>query len=106
MLSSIRLVDFKGHEDTTVTLKPFTVLVGPNGSGKTSVLQAIHLMGKATQPYITKGPIPAFSGPFAPQEMTRRSQDQGYLEVESNGQPPWAFTISWSKAGDRPPWEP
>lgn len=43
MLTSIRLQDFKGHRDSTVPLGRFTVLVGPNGSGKTSVLQALRI---------------------------------------------------------------
>ncbi len=41
MLTSIRLQDFKGHRDTLVPLGRFTLLVGPNGSGKTSVLDAL-----------------------------------------------------------------
>ncbi|HMY21211.1 MAG TPA: AAA family ATPase, partial [Polyangium sp.] len=43
MIESIRIQDFKGHRDTTVRLGRLTVLVGPNGSGKTSVLEALQL---------------------------------------------------------------
>jgi predicted ATPase len=43
MIESIRIRDFKGHRDTTVKLGRLTVLVGPNGSGKTSVLEAFPL---------------------------------------------------------------
>jgi predicted ATPase len=43
MIHSIRIQDFKGHRDTTVTLGRLTLLVGPNGSGKTSVLEALEL---------------------------------------------------------------
>lgn len=43
MIHSIRIQDFKGHRDTTVPLGRLTVLVGPNGSGKTSVLEALKL---------------------------------------------------------------
>ena len=41
MLRSIRLQNFKAHRDTTVPLERFTILVGPNGTGKTSVLEAL-----------------------------------------------------------------
>ena len=43
MLKRLRLIDFKAFSDATVELQPFTMIVGPNGSGKTSVLQAIEL---------------------------------------------------------------
>ncbi len=43
MIESIRIQDFKGHRDTSVRLGRLTVLVGPNGSGKTSVLEALQL---------------------------------------------------------------
>lgn len=47
MIDHVTLSNFKSHETTTLDLSRLTVLVGPNGSGKTSVLQALHLMLKA-----------------------------------------------------------
>lgn len=44
MLQQIRLQNFKIHTDTTVDLSPFTLLVGPNGSGKTSVLEGVYVL--------------------------------------------------------------
>ena len=44
MLERVRLVDFKSHVDTTVELGQLTVLVGPNASGKTSVLEALDIL--------------------------------------------------------------
>ncbi|CAN95181.1 hypothetical protein sce5018 [Sorangium cellulosum So ce56] len=46
MITSVHLHDFKGHRDSTVPLGQFTVLVGPNGSGKTSVLEALWAQGQ------------------------------------------------------------
>jgi predicted ATPase len=45
MLRSVRLLNWKAHRDTTVPLGKLTVLVGPNGTGKTTVLDAIHQLG-------------------------------------------------------------
>jgi predicted ATP-binding protein involved in virulence len=43
-LSSLRLVNFRGFEDTTLDLDPaLTVLVGINGSGKTTLLEALDI---------------------------------------------------------------
>jgi len=42
MLDHIRLQRFKKFQDIEVYLRPFTVLMGENSSGKTTVLQAIN----------------------------------------------------------------
>lgn len=43
MLTQIHLERFKKFSDVKVQLRPFTVLMGENSSGKTTVLQAINL---------------------------------------------------------------
>jgi predicted ATPase len=42
MIESIEFTNFKALRQTTLPLSPFTLLLGPNGSGKTSVLQALQ----------------------------------------------------------------
>lgn len=50
MIREIRLENYKGHRDTTIPCERFTVLVGANGVGKSSVLQAVDDVGSlATQ---------------------------------------------------------
>lgn len=44
MIESIEFTNFKALRKTTLPLAPFTLLLGPNGSGKTSVLQALRLI--------------------------------------------------------------
>lgn len=46
MITQFRLENFKAHRDTTLLLQRFTLLVGDNGSGKTSVLEALQLLGQ------------------------------------------------------------
>ena len=43
-ISSVRIKNFKAIEDARVPLTDFTVIVGTNGSGKSSILQALHWM--------------------------------------------------------------
>ncbi|MBE9100360.1 AAA family ATPase [Vacuolonema iberomarrocanum] len=43
MLTKVHLQNFKKFKDVTVELRPFTVLMGENSSGKTTVLQSINL---------------------------------------------------------------
>lgn len=45
MIRQFRLENFKGHRDTQLLFERFTMLVGDNGSGKTSVLEALRLLG-------------------------------------------------------------
>jgi predicted ATP-dependent endonuclease of OLD family len=46
MITDLTIENFKGHRDTRLSLKQLTMLVGDNGSGKTSVLEAIRLPDK------------------------------------------------------------
>lgn len=45
MIDTLTLKNFRRHAHTVCALSPFTVLVGPNGSGKTSVLDALYYLG-------------------------------------------------------------
>ena len=44
MIDSIKIERFKQFKETTVSLKKFSVLMGGNNSGKSSILQAINLL--------------------------------------------------------------
>lgn len=43
-LREVTIKNFKAIDNTTLTLEDFNVIVGANGSGKSSVLQALHWM--------------------------------------------------------------
>ena len=45
MITKIELKGFKSYVDYTFELKPLTILTGLNSSGKSSVIQAIRMMG-------------------------------------------------------------
>ncbi len=47
MLKSVRLKNFKLHEDTSIEGAPITVFIGPNNSGKSSVFQALLCLRQA-----------------------------------------------------------
>jgi predicted ATPase len=49
MLESITFLNFKALRNTTLPLGRFTLLVGPNGSGKTTALQALTLLHQPGQ---------------------------------------------------------
>lgn len=47
MISKLRIQNFKCLKDVQLDLAPLTVLIGPNDSGKTSLLEALRLPGEA-----------------------------------------------------------
>src|SRR5262245_45666372 len=53
MITKLRVQNFKCLRDVTVELGPLTVLIGPNDSGKSSVLDALHLLGRTTTESLT-----------------------------------------------------
>ena len=44
MIKAIYIDNFKALNDFSIKLHPLTVLIGSNGSGKSTVLQAIDLV--------------------------------------------------------------
>jgi predicted ATPase len=58
MLASLHVQNFKCLRDVEVAFGPFTVLIGPNDSGKSSILDALRLLGRTVVeplPSIFKG---------------------------------------------------
>lgn len=47
MLVSLSLTSFRGIENTTLSLGKKTYIMGENGSGKTHILDALHLVSGA-----------------------------------------------------------
>lgn len=46
MLTRLHVENFKCLRDVDIALGPFTVLIGPNDSGKSSILDALRLLGR------------------------------------------------------------
>ncbi|TKD07345.1 AAA family ATPase [Polyangium fumosum] len=70
MIESLRLQNFKGHRDTTIEFGRLTVLVGPNGSGKTSVIQALGVLTRL----LDEAPEHVFRDRLAPQVLRTRKR--------------------------------
>jgi len=80
MISSIALEDFKGHRGTVVDLGRFTVLVGPNGSGKTSVLEALRVQNHL----VRRSAHEVLAGDWSPADLLRRGM-QGPSRLTARG---------------------
>src|SRR5690606_21736785 len=83
MLQSFQVQNFKCLRDVKIDLDPFTVLVGPSDGGKTSILEALRLLGRTLDaPYTevfrgeTSAESLAFRGtPDAPIQWVLRLAD-------------------------------
>ncbi len=60
MLEKIKLQNFKLHKDTTLEIKPITLFIGQNNSGKSSIFQALQLIKQnlKNQVYVLVPPLP------------------------------------------------
>jgi predicted ATPase len=78
MINRFRLCEFKGHRHTELELGRFTMLVGDNASGKTSVLEALSLQSALCST------LNLLRGNLAPLDLLRRGSI-GPIVFASNG---------------------
>jgi len=107
MLQSIHLENFKGHRDTSVPVGRMTVLVGPNGTGKTSVLQALYLLSSLCE--MRSGEV--LRRELSPHDLLHRASP-GPIVIRLTGQEGntgWSLLLSQSvpgpgdRSGETPP---
>ena len=84
MLTNFTLKNFKGHRHTDLVLKPFTILVGDNGSGKTSVLEALRFLHRIAFQQKKLGFFGMVEKPDAVDELFRRGSSS--IALSAGGQ--------------------
>jgi len=58
MIKRFRVQNYKALRDVTLELTPLHILIGPNDSGKTSILEAIAALCRSVDHHLVK----AFTG--------------------------------------------
>lgn len=99
MIDNVRIKNFKALEDARLNLERFTVLVGPNASGKTSVLEALHWLYLAA----LRRPGAVFWGNLDPR-VIRTSRGKGPVEISVAGN--WRGSPGSVRLSLEPPEEP
>lgn len=105
-IESIRVENFKAISDAEVTLGEVTILVGGNGSGKSSFLQAIHWAARASS-YIKikngKEMIAFERMDYLPSSEPLRTAHKGELKSETSTAPTKILFTYASPDGEAPP---
>jgi predicted ATPase len=57
MISSLRLENFKAFERASLDLRPITVLLGPNNSGKSSIMASLRLLVQTVESFDSSVPL-------------------------------------------------
>ncbi len=68
MITRITVENFKALRDVNVELSPFTVLIGPNDSGKSSLLEAIYAISESTRTQLSN----CFWSPWQSRELVHK----------------------------------
>ena len=101
-LESITVTGFKAVKVATIPLDSVTILVGPNGCGKSSVLQAIHWAARAASyvlPKNTKEMISFERLDFVPSSEPLTTLHNGELKTDS-GSPPVEVVFTHRPVGE------
>ncbi len=84
MIQQLTLQNFKGIESAELTLERLTVIVGPNASGKTSILQALQLLLGLSNPDTIRRELIGQHGGVA--ALRRRGGAQQPAILQATGQ--------------------
>jgi predicted ATPase len=92
MLKRLVVNHFKSLDDFSIDFEPLTVLIGQNGSGKTTVLQALDLLGA-----FLRGDVNHY--------LERLGWDAGDLRSKTNRDISILFVLTFEVAGEPFRWE-
>ena len=117
MLQAATCQHFKALRDVRVNLSPLTLIVGPNASGKTSILEALYWLAELCKKppeelfndYDTLNQLCAVGATDAIRLVIQGEWDKtvGCLEFDArrSGETEWEFTLAGSWGSETIPWE-
>lgn len=110
MINQITIQNFKSVVNTTFPLKPFNVMVGANGCGKTNILEAIAIAAAANSnkldyEYFANRGIRVVDPRFMLPAFEDAKEDEILLHIETDDKDVSEFKIRYNKDAKPPRWE-
>lgn len=101
MFNSVSLQSIRSHASTTINLDRLTVFVGPNGTGKSTVLgmierTAAHLRSALRDNSGREGE--RFEAGYAVEKLARRGENSCGCTLVGHAARPWSARIEWNRA--------
>lgn len=104
-ISNFRVQNFKIHRDSTIDLYPITVLVGPNGGGKSALFDALTNFSMVSRGKLSEAFGP---GPYSFQEVrahggyrSERIRYEIVMQLHSNSKEALKYEISYGEVAPR-----
>lgn len=102
MIHQLRVRNLKCLHDVTVRFAPLTVLVGPNDSGKTSILDALRWLGRTAKMNLESALEDQAPGDLVTKHAEAGAQVRWEVEGSAGGAPfRYQLVLPWAKAVDR-----
>lgn len=94
MIRTIRFQEYRALRDVTVALEPLTVFVGPNGSGKTSLLSGVDELLSIGSRARSQFEVDAYTSERLPNTSVR----EGSASIEADFAQGVVFKVTWRVA--------
>lgn len=98
MITKIELTNFKSHAHTVIEPGRVTALVGPNGCGKTSVLQAIYYLSLLND---KDNGFVKFRDEATISDLVKQGKPKGKVKACGHNKSVWEFAASFSSIPDQ-----
>lgn len=101
-ITEVRIKGFKAISDISLKLDGLTVLIGDNGSGKSTILEALEIIGRAPQTNFVSEVISRLHGGLDSLLRSGESEFQISVTIEAANEPKIEYTLGVGREGNYP----
>lgn len=101
-ITEVRIKGFKAISDISLKLDGLTVLIGDNGSGKSTILEALEIIGRTPQTNFVSEVISRLHGGLDSLVRSGESEFQISVTIETANEPKIEYTLGVGREGNYP----